>query len=296
LALVENRALIGDCLKESAMAMSKSYMPAGFHSVTPYLVCPGVAKVIEFATRAFGAVEVVRVGREDGSIAHACVKVGDSMVEMGEAQGEWRPMTAGLHLYVPDVEAVYARAIAAGGKPLYPVKDMEYGDREGGVADPSGNDWYIGTHKAGKAGQYAPDGLRSVTAGFRVAGLAEFVGFLRKGFAADVVSETKDKSGAVFHAVVRIGDTLLECGEAHGEWGPRPVAIHIYVPDADSAWRAAIAGGATLLSEPKDQFYGERSGGVIDGWGNHWYIATHQEDLTAEELASRGAGQGESVK
>ena len=212
------------------------------------------------------------------------------MLEMGEAQGEWQPMLAGLHLYVPDVDAVYARAIAAGGKSLYAVKAMNYGDREGGVEDPSGNQWYIGTHQGG--GHYAPEGLRAVTAGFRVAGLAEFVKFLRKAFAADVVSEGKDASGAVFHVVVRIGDTMLECGEAHGEWGPRPVAMHLYVPEVDAVWRAAIAAGASSLSEPKDQFYGERSGNVIDAWGNHWYIATHQEDLTAEELAARGAGQG----
>lgn len=277
------------------MAKSKSYMPEGFHSVTPYLVCPGVDRILEFSKKAFGGEVVVRMAREDGSVAHACVKIGDSMVEMGEAQGEKTSvLVAGLHLYVPDVDAVYARAVGAGGKALYAVQDMEYGDREGGVEAPAGIQWYIGTHQGG--GHYAPAGMRSLTSGFRVAGLAEFVGFLRKAFGADVVSEGKDKSGAVFHTVVRIGDTLLECGEAHGEWEPRPAAMHMYVPDTDGAWKAAIAAGATSLSEPKDQFYGERSGGVVDGWGNHWYIATHQEDLTEGELAARGASQGKSVK
>ena len=272
------------------MTKSKSYVPEGFHSVTPYLVCPGAMRLIEFLTAAFGARETVRVAREDGSIAHAGVKIGNSMLEMGEAGGEWRPMLAGLHLYVPDVDGTYARAIAAGGKSLYAVKDMEYGDREGGVTDPSGNDWYIGTRQGG--GHYAPEGFRSVTSGVRVAGLKEFLAFARKAFAAKVAEEDKNASGVVFHAVARIGDTLLECSEAHGEWGPRTVAMHLYVPDADSVWRAAVTAGASSLSEPKDQFYGERSGNVIDAWGNHWYIATHQEDLTAEELAARGASQG----
>jgi PhnB protein len=276
------------------MAKSKSYMPEGFHSVTPYLVCLGVARLLEFLKAAFGAEETVRAGREDGSIAHAGVKIGNSMVEMGEAQGEWRPMVAGLHLYVLDVDRVYERAVAAGGKSLYAPKDMDYGDREGGVADPSGNHWYIGTHKSG--GHYAPEGYRSITSGFSVKGLAGFLAFLGKAFAANVVREDKDAKGAVGHAIVRVGDTLLECSEAHGEWGPRPAAMHAYVPDVDAVWRAAIAAGATSLSEPKDQFYGERGGGVMDPWGNHWYIATHQEDLTAEELAARGASQGESVK
>jgi PhnB protein len=279
------------------MVKSKSYMPEEFHSVTPYLVCSGVDRILEFAKRAFRGEVIARMAREGGSVAHACVKIGDSMVEMGEAQGDKASvLIAGLHLYVPDVDAVYAGAIAAGGKSLYAVREMEYGDREGGVDDPAGVQWYIGTHKAGKAGQYTPEGLRSVTSGFRVARLAQFVGFLRKAFGADVVGEHKNESGAVFHTVVRIGDTLLECGEAHGEWEPRASAMHLYVPDCDRAYKAAIAVGAKSLSEPKDQFYGERSGGVVDGWGNHWYIATHQEDLSEAEMAARAAGQGESAK
>jgi PhnB protein len=277
------------------MAKSKSYVPEGFHSVTPYLVCPGVARLIDFVKQAFGAEENIRAAREDGSIAHACVKIGDSMVEMGEAQGaNARSMVAGLHLYVPNADEVYARAIAAGGKSLYAPKDMDYGDHEGRVSDPSGNQWYIGTHKSGD--HYAPSGFRSVTSGFSVRGTGEFLGFLEKAFAANVVSKQEGANGTVGHAVVRIGDTLLECSEAHGEWGPRPVTIHMYVPDVDAVYRAAITGGASSLSEPKDQFYGERNGGLMDAWGNHWYIATQTEDLTAEELAQRGAAQGESVK
>src|SRR5262249_8459326 len=223
----------------------------GFHSVTPYLVCLGVDRILGFAKKVFGAEVVVRMAREDGSIAHACIKIGDSMVEMGETQGERaKVLTAGLHIYVPDVDSVYERAIAAGGKSLHAVREMEYGHREGGVEDPAGVQWHIGTYRSGG---YAPEGLRRVTSGFRVAGVTEFVKFLRKAFSADVVSETKNASGAVFHVVAQIGDTLLECGEAHGEWGPRPAAMHMYVQDCDAAWKAALAAGAISLSEPKDQ-------------------------------------------
>jgi PhnB protein len=88
----------------------------------------------------------------------------------------------------------------------------------------------------------------------------------------------------------------MECSEAHGKWGPRPVALHLYVPDVDRTYRDALAAGGKSLSEVKDQFYGERNGAVVDAWGNHWYIATHTEDLTTEELMSRGASQGESVQ
>jgi uncharacterized glyoxalase superfamily protein PhnB len=278
------------------MTKSKSYLPDGFHSVTPYLVVPGVARLIDFLKEAFGAEEKIRAARQDGSISHAGMQIGDSMVEMGEASGEWRSMVAGLHLYVKDADETCARAIKAGGVSLYEPQDMEYGDREGGVTDPSGNQWYIGTHKLAK--HFAPEGLRSVTAGFSVKGAAAFLAFLEKAFVANVVQkkEAPTPNGTVGHAKVRIGDSVMECSEAHGEWGPRPVTMHLYVPEVDAVYKTAMTAGATSLSEPKDQFYGERNGGVMDAWGNHWYIATHMEDLTTEELLSRGAAQGESVK
>jgi PhnB protein len=279
---------------EDKMTKSKSYIPEGSHSVTPYLVVPGVAPLIDFLKEAFGGEELFRAARKDGSISHAEVKIGDSKVEMGEAGGEWHPLPAGLHLYVNDAGATYARAIQAGGVSLYEPQDMHYGDREAGVTDPSGNQWFIGTHKLGK--HFAPEGLRSVTPGFRVKGAGEFLTFLEKAFAANVVQKNEAANGTVGHAKVRIEDSVVECGEPQGEWEPRPVAMHVYVPDVDAVYRRAIAAGATSLSEPKDQFYGERSGNVIDPWGNHWYIATHTEDLTTEELMSRGAAQGESVK
>jgi PhnB protein len=275
------------------MTKSKGYIPPGFRSVTPYLVVPGVARLIDFLKEAFGAEEIVLAAREDGSIAHAGVRIGESMVEMGEAIGVWRPMPAGLHLYVKDADATYALAIKAGGVSLYEPKDMDYRDHEGGVTDPSGNDWYIGTHKSGK--HFVPEGLGMVTGGFSVKGAAEFLAFLVKAFDANIVVQHEGPNGAVGHAKVRIGDSVMECSEAHGHWGPRPVAMHLYVPDADAGYKTAMAAGATSLSEPKDQFYGERSGGVLDAWGNHWYIATHKEELTTEELMSRGAAQGQSV-
>jgi PhnB protein len=276
------------------MAKSKGPIPEGFHTVTPYLVVPGVARLIKFLKQAFDAEETIRAAREDGSISHAAVRIGDSMVEMGEASGDWKAMPAGLHLYVKNADEVYQRALKAGATSLYEPRDMDYGDLEGGVMDPSGNQWYIATHKAGQ--RFAPEGLHSVTPGLSVKGAAEFLAFLAKAFAAQIVVKKEDTNGTVGHAKVRIGDSVIECSEAHGEWGPRPVTLHLYVPDVDGMYNDAIAAGGKSLSEPKDQFYGERNGGVVDAWGNHWYIATHTEDLTTEELMSRGASQGESVQ
>jgi PhnB protein len=129
-----------------------------------------------------------------------------------------------------------------------------------------------------------------------VKGAAAFLEFLAKAFGAQIVFNKEAPDGGVGRAKVRVGDSMMECSEAHGKWGPRPVTLHLYVPDVDAMYKDALAAGAKSLSEPKDQFYGERNGGVVDAWGNHWYIATHTEDLTTEELMTRGASQGESVQ
>lgn len=276
------------------MIRSTKYVPDGFHSLTPYLVCAGVSRLLEFLRQAFGAEETVRAAREDGLISHAAVRIGDSMVEMGEASGEWKPMLAGLHLYVPDAAEVYRRAVNAGAQSLCEPRDMDYGDLEGGIKDPSGNHWYIATHKSGK--HFAPEGLRSVTPGISVKDAAKFLGFLEKAFGASAVIEHASPEGVVGHAKVQFGDSMLECSEAHGDWGPLLATLHLYVSDVDATYQSAISAGAKSLSEPKDQPYGERNGGVMDPWGNHWYIARHTEDLTMEELRSRTAAQGDSMK
>jgi PhnB protein len=270
---------------EVIMSSATNYIPEGFHSLTPYLVCNGASRVLEFLKQAFGAVETFRMDRDDGTIGHASARLGDSMVEMADSAEEWKAMPAGLHLYVPRADEVYKRAVEAGGQSLYEPRDMEYGDREGGIQDPSGNHWYIATHKAGK--HFAPEGLRSVTPGMSVKDAARFLQFLVNAFAAKVVEKNEAANGVVGHAKVRIGDSVLECSEAHGKWGTRTATMHLYVPDVDAVYERVLKAGATSLSEPKDQFYGERSGGVTDGWGNNWYVATHQENLSREEVESR---------
>jgi len=112
----------------------------------PYLIAEDANRLIQFLVEAFDAEEIMRFDRPDGSVAHAELRIGGEMLELGGAGGEWKPLQAGIHLYVPDVDAVYEQAIQAGGKPLHPVTDMFYGERSGGVADPAGNQWFIATH------------------------------------------------------------------------------------------------------------------------------------------------------
>lgn len=123
-------------------------IPEGYHTVTPYLVVRGAAKTIEFAKNAFGAELVFEpMQRPDGTILHAEVKIGDSRVMLSDATEQHAAMPAMLYVYVPDVDAVYRKAVAAGGTSLNEPSDQFFGDRTGGVKDPAGNHWEIGTRK-----------------------------------------------------------------------------------------------------------------------------------------------------
>lgn len=127
------------------MKSKVDYKPEGFHSVTPYLTVKGAAKLLDFLKQAFGAEELGRHPRPDGGIAHACVRIGDSMVELSDATEQWPPMPCALHVYVPDVDAVYQRAVKSGGVSLQAPTDQFYGERSGAVRDMCGNNWYIAT-------------------------------------------------------------------------------------------------------------------------------------------------------
>ena len=130
-------------------------IPAGYHSVTPYLMVRDAARAMAFYRDAFGATEVMRFAGPDGRIAHAEVKIGDSHVMLADElpdQGFVGPQTLGgagvsLMLYVNDVDATFAKALAAGAKVRRPVADQFYGDRMGTLVDPYGHVWSIGTHR-----------------------------------------------------------------------------------------------------------------------------------------------------
>ena len=132
-----------------------NYIPAGYHTVTPYLIVNGVARAIDFYKQAFGATEVVRIAGPGGKIGHAEIKIGDSRIMLADEFPEMDargPQTiggtpVGLMLYFEDADAVTARAISAGAKVLRPVQDQFYGDRSGTIADPFGHKWTIATHK-----------------------------------------------------------------------------------------------------------------------------------------------------
>lgn len=128
--------------------MSVKPIRDGFHTITPYLVVRNAPRLIEFVSAAFGGELISRMSRPDGSVMHAEMRVGNSMIMVGEGAGEFGPMPTAIYLYVPDCDAVYRRALAAGGTAISPVRDMPSGERYGGIKDPCGNFWWVATHVA----------------------------------------------------------------------------------------------------------------------------------------------------
>src|SRR5580704_9764139 len=126
--------------------MAVKPIPDGYHTVTPYLTVADAEAQIDFLKKAFGAEETYRHTDDKGKVGHAEVRVGNSIVMIGQARDQWKPKPGGFYLYVEDVDAVYKRAVAAGGKSLREPTNEAYGDRSSGVEDSLGNQWWIGTH------------------------------------------------------------------------------------------------------------------------------------------------------
>ncbi len=126
--------------------MSIPRKPEGYSTVSPYLIVVGAQRVIDFLKKALDATELRRHGLPDGSVMHAEVRIGDTVVMLGDAGGDWPAVPAHLHVYVDDVDATYRRALAAGGVSVQePTRREGEPDRRGGVKDPAGNTWWIAT-------------------------------------------------------------------------------------------------------------------------------------------------------
>lgn len=123
-----------------------SHKPAAHNAVSPYLLVSNVARMLAFLQTTFDAVELYKQALPDGTVKHAEVRIDDSVVMMGERPDGRDPVHCSTHVYVPDVDAAYQRALAAGATPISEPKDQPYGDRSSGVRDNEGNIWWIGTH------------------------------------------------------------------------------------------------------------------------------------------------------
>ena len=127
------------------MTNQTTYQPDGYQSVIPYLHVTGAAKMIAFMKEVFGASEIAVYPRPDGTVGHAALRIGDSVVELADSGPDWPAMPCALQVYVPDADATYHRALKAGAKSLVEPADQFYGDRTASIRDSCGNNWYIAT-------------------------------------------------------------------------------------------------------------------------------------------------------
>jgi PhnB protein len=239
----------------------------GFTTVTPYIRVRD-AGLVDFLAQVFDAQETFS-GRGGGGGMHREVRIGDSMLMIGEggtgAGGMMPVRPVAFHVFVKDADATFRRAIAAGATPLGEPTDRHYGERAGFVADPFGNHWYIanplGPHSLATA-------LRAVTPVLHLKGAAEYVNFLARALGAIEEMRAAEPSGELRYCRVRIGDAAIELGEAE----PMPGSFMLYVGDPDARYQQALAAGATSLMPPTDQPYG-RVGGVEDAVGNQWFFS-----------------------
>ena len=142
-----------------------------------------------------------------------------------------------------------------------------------------------------------PEGYHTATPYLIIKGAAKAIEFYKKAFGATELMRMADPNGRIGHAEIKIGNSPIMLADEVPEMGYRspqslggsPVSILLYVEDVDALFSQAVAAGAKVLRPPEDQFYGDRSGGVTDPFGHVWYIATHKEDVSPEEMRKRAA-------
>ncbi|HKU25939.1 MAG TPA: VOC family protein, partial [Candidatus Sulfotelmatobacter sp.] len=239
-----------------------SHIRPGFRLVTPYLVAENGIGLIDFVKNAFGAEETLHVEMPTG--VHAEVRMGDSTLMLGggipgKAKFPQKPQQGALHMYVEDADAVYQQALKAGAKSIDAPVDQDYGERSATVLDPAGNMWYIATHKGGS---YMPKGLHNVNPYLHPRRAEPLINFLKRAFGAQEGLKYVSPDGVVNHAEIRVGDSVIEMGEAHDKYETMPAMFYLYVPDVEQVYRQALAAGAASFQEPTDQPYGDRNAGV----------------------------------
>ena len=295
-------------IEETKEAEAKSGAEAGAHTAagaaTPYLTVRGAAAAIDFYREAFGATEETRLAEPGGRIGHAVMRLGSATWMLADEYPELgilapaAPGASGvtIHLPVPDVDAFFTRAAAAGARVVRSPRDEFYGERAGRLVDPFGHVWRVSTRredltsaevlrrfdemlaKGVEAG--APSrpsgprpGFHAVTPYIQVRRPAELIAFVEKAFDAAESFRTTGPAGGM-HAEVRIGDSMLMIGGMESLGKESPATIYLYVADVDRTYERALAAGATSVLVPTDQPYGDRSAWVRDPFGNTWYIAT----------------------
>jgi len=192
-----------------------------------------------------------------------------------------------IQIPVDDLKNVYATLKKAGANFRNQIVEGEGGSQVL-LEDPSGNPIELFEPKRTDRGvRPIPEGYAAVTPFFVVDDVSALIDFVQKAFGAMVHKAMKSDDGVVRHATVKIGDSMLMFSSGTNLYGARPSTLHLYVRDVDSIYQQALGAGAKSLEKPTTQFYGDRRAGVGDKWNNHWWIATHVEDVDGERLKER---------
>ena len=250
----------------STMTTVSTAVREGFTTVTPYIRVPE-AGLVDFLVRTFDAKETFS-GLGGGGGMHREVRIGDSMVMIGEGAGGGgmmpvRPMA--FHVFVKNCDETFRRAIAAGATSLGEPSDRPYGERAGFARDRFGNHWYIATPLGPDSMGHA---LRTVTPMLHVRNGVAYVDFLKAALGAVEELRHEEPAGHLRYDRLRIGDAAVELTQNE----PMPGAFMLYVPDPDAMYERAMAAGATSIMPVSDQPYG-RVGGVEDMVGNQWFFS-----------------------
>lgn len=140
-----------------------------------------------------------------------------------------------------------------------------------------------------------PEGYATVTPFLNINGAADAIDFYKKAFGAEERGRMPDPNGKIMHAEIKIGTSILMISDALMN-PPTQSSLHLYVEDADKAWKRALDAGAQVVTPIQDQFWGDRYGVVSDKWGNRWGIATHKEDVPEAEMGKRAAEAMKNMK
>jgi PhnB protein len=247
-----------------------------FANIAPYFLVKDAPRFIDFLVAAFEGTERIRVPRPDGTVMHAEVAIGNSLIEMGDANEQYPARAMTTHLYVPDADAIYAQALRAGATGVYaPTDEHPSGDRWGEATDPFGNTWYIATRRSQAPG---PEGFLTVQPYLHLRAAHEFIPFVEAAFGAHATGVHKSPDGLVRHATIDVAGATFEIDEADSGVAPTESYLHVYVPDADATYARAVAAGATSLQAPYTAPYGDRAASVADQFGNTWFLATYLGD------------------
>jgi PhnB protein len=256
-----------------APAKPTHFRRPNFPNIAPYFLVDGGSQFIGFLVSAFEGSERIRVPRPDGSIMHAEVAIGNSVIELGDANEQYPQRSMTTHLYVPDADATYARALKAGATPGYaPTDEHPSGDRWGEAKDPFGNTWYIATRNRSVSGA---EGFLTVQPYLHLRNAHDMIPFIEAAFGAKATGVHKSPDGIVRHATIDIAGATFEIDEAEGESQPTQSYLHVYVPDTDAVYAQALAAGAKGVTPPYSASYGDRAATVEDPFGNSWFLATY---------------------